>query len=153
MKKDFSQEFDRKATLAFLVIEIGDSGRFLLFATPEALEEYGEADAVTTLSLDLKGGGSLARQIALCLASNGLMLNRFREITRETRLSFSFMDDTPGVESDAIVLHAQVDVTDDLQNSRTVSLSEYARNLEGIGLGSSVVSVAVARLLSERQYK
>lgn len=150
MKKDFSQEFDREATLAFLVIEIGDSGRFLLFATPEALEEYGEADAVTTLSLDLKGGRSPARQIALCLASNGLMLNCFREIARETRLSFSFIDDTPGVESDAIVLHVQVDVTDDLQNSRKVSLSEYAKNLDGLGLGSAILGVGIARLLSER---
>lgn len=61
MKKDFSQEFERTPTLAFLIIESSD-GRFVLFADPDDIEEYGEVDAMKTLHMELNGDNSVAMQ-------------------------------------------------------------------------------------------
>jgi hypothetical protein len=158
MKKDFTQPFNRGNTTTYLLIEDVVSQHFVVFATPAETEEYGH-DAYRTLHIELdeRRDVSVTGQLADFLMTEGFALNSFRELARETEVAFSFLDDTPGNERDAIALYVRADITEkntlfDKKEAQLLPLGEYADYLQEALFSSRMINVGIAKLLAEREF-
>src|SRR5438477_495383 len=110
MLRDFSQPFTIGPAEAFLLVEDSVSGKFIALESAEDTKELGEGHAHRTFRLNIDPRKDFATQIAKFLHRQGSSLISLRELTRETNVAFSFMDATPGSQSDSICFHAIVDV-------------------------------------------
>lgn len=100
MRKDFSQNFDKRSLHADLIIRDSTAKKYLIY-TPS--QEH-EKDFCHILSLELDPNEPLSIQLAKYLLHNKFALQSFRELARKTSVFFSFKDDTPGSERTNICL-------------------------------------------------
>ncbi len=153
MNKNFTQDFQQPNTLAHLLIEEATSGQFVVFAHKEDIEEYGAKDASRTLDLKLGEKSTIALQLTKLLMSRGFALNSFREVARETKVTFSFADDTPGITEDGVAIHVRVDIIDkealEREGALLVPFGEYAQRMTATLFGDRLIDLGVAKLAAE----
>jgi len=154
MKKDFSQPFEPSPlTNAFALVEV-ELNHFLQF---EWTDELGTS-FYEVPSMEIKESEEVARQLARALFRDDLCLTSFRELARETSVSFGFVDDTPGNISSEVCFHVSADRINkpslDKNNGEvlTVSLSEMFANFQESPYLPRTVALGIARLQSERSF-
>lgn len=107
MKKSFTQKFKASPVVHYeLLVQHDVHKTFLLFRSTEQHEE----EFHRTLNFDAESGRQFSLSLAAYLYDEGLVLNRYRELARQTVVSFSFTDRTPGSEVTEACLLVSVDV-------------------------------------------
>ncbi len=151
MKKDFIHDFDTDSVHAELIVRDSVSKKYLIYTSTEKHEE----DFCRILRFDFDTGKQLSIQLAKFLYENNLVLNSFRKLAEETRVVFSFADDTPGVESTSLCFIAEVDVIEygkldqDHAKASFVSLRELLAKLEASPYFGIATDLGIALLISE----
>lgn len=151
MNKSFNPPFNHSRFITtYLLIEVGRA-TFLQFADYEDanLTEY------RVPSLELDSSNDWTTQLAKYLYDKGLLLNSYRELTEETNVSFSFIDDTPGTAHNEICLHVRADRHVDGIHSQEgeavlVSLDKMRENFQDTPLFPRTVELGIRRLQVER---
>jgi hypothetical protein len=149
MKKDFSQPIDHtRLTVICFLIEVGRD-MFVHFDHPdEALLDY-----YNGLHLEVDESIDYTSQLAKYLYENGFALNHYRELARETKVAFAFIDDTLGYSSDNVCFHIYADRIDEPQGKREVTiltLLETLDRFEGSPDLPRVAALGLAQLFNER---
>ncbi|WP_405861040.1 hypothetical protein OG407_24000 [Streptomyces sp. NBC_01515] len=154
MKKNFTQPFNRSTYFTARLLVETEPDKFIQFLDQD---ELGTMYA-STLSLKIDETGDIAIQLAKFLYENSLVLNGFRQIACETSVSFSFADDTPGVEADEVCFHVRADQTGEPLNEEEygeavyVSLDQMLTNFRESPSGiSSVGKIGIIQLMNERR--
>lgn len=152
MKKTFTQPFDHSNyTTAYLLVEIENNTFLQLLYRDELGLSY-----FSVLDIELDKSVEQNVQLAKYLYSNGISLNYYRELIHETKLAYSFIDNTPGYVTDEICLYIHGDrIKDSIEISEKetllVSLDEMLDNLKVSPHQPRAVALAIARLINERQ--
>lgn len=146
------KSFTQSTTLtAHLLIEVEDELFFQLTETDEMDTFY-----ANTLSLELDVNQNVATQLVATLHANGMELQKYRELLRETHTHYSYASDTPGTSRDVVVLHVVVEQTERTiphtldQSVEYVALDKYMENLRATGMPPGLMEASVSRLLLER---
>lgn len=113
MKRDFSQEFENGSVHYELLIQHAVTKKFLLFKSTEYFEE----DWYRTLTFKAYDQ-EFTQALAKYLYDNQLLLNGYRELARQTDVSFSFVDKTPGSKTTSVCLLVVVDVPEGAELGR-----------------------------------
>lgn len=150
MRVDFTQSFTSKASSIYLIIEDVQTEQILYFSSPEDTNEYGQGEAAQTISIDLTHGESIAELLSKELYHRGLILNSFREICRETKVFFSFVDNTPGTKQDLICLHVKVDITKKADDYELAPLEELLEVFQNSLFVHPIFILGVKKLQAER---
>jgi len=153
MKKDFSQPFKKLEYATFYFLVETDRNVFLQYTYTDELDAF----YATTLGAKFIEAEDFALQLTEVLYENGLALLSYRELLRETRVNFSYLDSTPGTTEDVVVLHVTVERTDQPIPSPTetavnlISLEEFVANLIATGMPTGILEAGVGYLLVERE--
>lgn len=153
MKKDLNQPFTEQGkSTAWLLVEDETSKEFLLFHSLEQDEE--EFYRLPEAEIDERE--EIAMQLVKCLGAYGCSLVRFREIDRETSVSYSFVDDTPGSKREELCFHVVANsteksrATNDEEEAESVSLSLMLERLQAAPFVARVAETGIARLIQEQ---
>jgi len=155
MLKNFSQPFETHASMTYLLIEDSISGNFLSLESAEDVEEYGEGRACRTLNLNIDEQQDYTSQLVKFLYHNGIVLVSFRELLRETAVSFSFADDTAGSQSSTVCLHVIADIINDKpignkdDAAQFIPLTDLSQKLHGGEFGHKIVNASLIHLMLE----
>jgi hypothetical protein len=104
MRKDLHQPLERCLTHVELLIEDQASGKFFKYlAEGDYLPE-----CWPTFEID-EGTEQLALRVIQAMQPIGFVPSWFQEITRLTRLSYSFVDATPGNYGDEVYVHVMAE--------------------------------------------
>jgi hypothetical protein len=150
MKRDFSQPFRTRPAYAYLLVETAP-GMFLQFANSEdpTLTYY------TVLLTEVDDAINPSLHLVRFLHENGLALEEFREVARENRVTYSFIDDTPGTVETDICLYIRATrtaqwVDKDNEEALFVPLETLLENFFASPAVIPVVSRGAAHLIVER---
>lgn len=157
MKRDFTQQFIKaEATKVYILAEHEASGKFLVFRSfdDDRNDDYYSEDFYYLPSLDLFVQDNLTLRLAEYLYAQKLALNSYREIASETDVRFSFLDNTPGEESNILCVHAIADQSgqsDQKDNPQALymHLSDLIK-LGDVAFSARVVKYGLAKLCMER---
>lgn len=150
MKKDFSQPFIAKPTIAHFLVEDEKTGNFICFISKGDIEEFGESQAARTLRATLESKYS-THDLAKFLYDNGFSVNSIREIINQKNVIFSFADETPGVETEEICYHVAVDVVGNATSDRILMpFAKFSRMVEDSYLIDPIVKTALGYLTLEQ---
>lgn len=147
MKKNFSQQFRHtKPRLAYLLVEL-EPGKFVHQSFRDELElEY-----FNPFQLEIDKSQDEALQIAKFLYNYGLSLNSYREVARQTDVSFGLIDDTPGTKREIVCLHIKADRTvsfnSEFKVSTLVNLFVDFRDTPDM---PPIVKLGIAQIFNER---
>lgn len=154
MLKDFSQEFEKESTSVGLLIEDARTGDIICIQTKDGIEDFGKAYSYTTMSLELKAHTPFINQIAAELYKKGLSLISLRELVRNTSVSFSLVDNTPGNQKDMVWFYTTVDIVDkDLSKNDLVKLP-FKKAIDSLlvsELKGELLAAALSPLILERE--
>ena len=148
MKKNFSQPFKDNKTKATLLVELPNR-RFIYYTYTDELDLF--YASLPTVELDESKDVTL--QLAKYTHKQGLALLSYRELSRETVVSYGFVDDTPGEEEDWVCLHVRAEKTNreiTTPENYTLQLSDLSyvyQNLENGVAYPELIRTAMQRLL------
>ena len=152
MKRNFTQPFLRgKIVQVFILAEDVETGNFLIcrsFDEDEENDGYYSEEYTYIPKIGFGRNDDLAQLIAKSLFSYGFVLQSFREIARVTDVNFSFVDDTPGEQTDSVCIHAIAEQTLTPQvkdGIRLVTLPELA-SMSDIQFASPVIGFGIKAL-------
>jgi hypothetical protein len=150
MKKNFTQPFKAEKTRATLLIEL-PSGLFVHYTYTDELDLF----YANLPYVELDESKDVALQLAKFIHEQGLALLSYRELSRETAVSYSLIDDTPGEKKGWVCLHVRVDKT----KREIVAPGDYTlelgdlnyvyRNLDNGVAFPELERVAISQLLRE----
>jgi hypothetical protein len=147
MKKNFEQSLDHSGCTIYFLIEVGYN-RFIHFGFQD---ELGLA-YYNSLKLEVDESKHYSTQIAKHLYENGLSLDRYRELAWETKVNFSFVDNTPGYTRDEVCLYVYADQIDDSKGKHTLTtLDEMIDTYIEAPDMPHVVKSGIAQILNERE--
>lgn len=151
MLKDFSQPFSVKKSLVYTLIEENTSSKFFCFMAREDMEDYGLSRGWSTLSFYSSPDKDFVNQLAAFLYKEGFSLNSFRELVRETQVSFSFVDNTLGELRDIICVRAKVDrIGKATKAVRLLTFEDFAKKLQISESASDTAKAGIAIIMNER---
>ena len=153
MKKDFSQDFDHGTGSVSLIVRDANTKRYHLFISTIENQD----DFISSMTLELEPNRQTSAQLAKYLYENGLVLANYRELTRQNRVSFSFIDDEPGVEAESICMLVEVDVVDGTKLERPdtksifVTHDKLQSNLSKSPYFSATLQLGLTQLAAEEK--
>jgi hypothetical protein len=112
--------------------------------------------SIVCLSLERDEDKDLAIQLTKFLFENGFALLSFRELSRSTDVSFSFVDNVPGNTQERVCIHVVVDQTNEKQNFKEEKIlwlrpGDVLDRLQAAPFASRVVESGLARLICETE--
>ena len=110
MNKNFSQGFIKETVPSFASLIIRDliTRKFLILTSNE--QAVDESDFTTTLNSSVDLEGDIALQLAKSLYESKIMLNTYRELSRNNTVEFSLIDNTPGYVSSDVCYYVEADI-------------------------------------------
>ena len=159
MNKNFTQPFLRSEYVrAYLLIEVGnesDEGENDKFLEFWSTDDGCGCNHCDTLVAELSDSGDITTELAKFLYENGFALESYRELVRETSVTYSLVGDEPGVSRDEICLYVRADRTvaplpECDEKARFVTLDKLLDDLE-ISIGySPILAAGIAQIMNER---
>lgn len=150
MKKDFSQEFERRKLHVEIIVKDVLSKKYALFCSSAEYED----DFYRVLGVKFDSPAIQTLQLAKYLYENNFVLNSYRELVRQVDVSFSFTSEMPGTESVSVCILAEVDIIQGAAANTQVNMSlvdvhELSHKLSLSPVSSAEAALGVAKLLCE----
>lgn len=157
MNKNFLQGFVKEIEPTFAALIIRDliTSRFLVLTSNE--QGVDESDFNTTLNSEVNLDGDVTLQLAKSLYESKIILSTYRELSRNNRVEFSFLDDTPGHVASDVCYYVDADIPhlegvahqDSGYNAALVTFDELVNKLTASPVSSYVSIVGLSQLKNE----
>lgn len=141
MKKDFTQPFKQlENTILILPVVLNDHQEPLQKKVVlQKMDRTFEGASYASMNFEIGAVSDLTLEIAKYLFSKGLLLNRLVKLTEDTRVNYSFIDNTEGSTETRMFYFAEVEVAEKRQDLAYVAFdvadeiimeSAFADNVE-----------------------
>jgi len=157
MHKNFSQGFEKESKLSFATLIIRDLITRKLLVLTSNEQAIDESDFSATLNSEIDLDGDITLQLAKSLYESEITLSTYRELSRNNRVEFSFIDDTPGYVTSEVCYYIEADLPnlDKVTSSESgydatlVTFDELVDKLTASPVSSYISIVGLSQLKNE----